>query len=277
MKDLIDDAKLIIFDLDGTLYEDTDHFDYYGNLMKERLPDELQERFEENYQRMKAGEHIVSIGKAYDIQRDTVLTLDPLSLEVVQVHNWDATEWSKEEVEKTYSDKLVFDFESMIAIGDGWWLPYVTGRHFGLSVKETYACYIATKEYMVTDEFQLTKTPGLKEGLHQLKDGKQLVLMTNSDADDVERLLNELDLDGIFHHKITSALKPANTEKHFQTLLETYNLDPKDVLSIGDNFINEIAPALSMGMKALFIQPHRPEVEHKDLSVIHSMEEVFNN
>jgi FMN phosphatase YigB (HAD superfamily) len=268
MKHLIDEAKLLIFDLDGTLYEDTDHFDYYCRLMQQRVADDKKQAFWDTYESMKKGNHPVAIGKVYDIQNDVSVTVDPMTLQVTKVMTFDGEEWPSEKIKKEYPGELVYDFERLIAIGDGWWLPYATAMHFGLKQSDTWECYNATKEYMVTDQFNLTKTPGLKDALIRLKEEKKLVLLTNSEREDVQRLLNELELDGIFHALYTEGQKPLKTKEKIQAILDEFGLQPHDAVSIGDNFINEIAPALLMGLKAVYIQPNRIEVEHENLIVI---------
>jgi FMN phosphatase YigB (HAD superfamily) len=268
-----EDYTLYIFDLDGTLYEDTEHFDYYAKMLMQELPNEKHEDYSKEYEQMKKGNHIVKIGSAYDVHKDCILTLDPLSLNVTEVHNWDGTKWSEERVKDTYSQRLSFDFENMIAIGDGWWLPFVCAKHFG--VEDTYTSYLKTKEYMVTEAFQLTKTPRLREGLKRLKDHKKIVLMTNSDSEDVGRLLKELHLDDIFDDVITSAQKPTNTTKYLKQLLSKYDVNPEDAVSIGDNFINEIAPALALNMNGLLIQEKEVSVSHPQLTIIKTMADIL--
>ncbi|WP_246943789.1 HAD family hydrolase [Bacillus pinisoli] len=273
MKSFLEEAKLVIFDLDGTIYEDTDHFDYYGDLLKAQLTEEDQVHFQRDYEAMKAGHHIVKIGKAYDVERDYVLTLDPMTLEITEVHNWVGEAISQEEVHTLYPEPLQFNFENMIAIGDGWWLPFVAAKHYG--VKDTYTSYNKTKEYMVTEDFQLTKTPGLKDALVELKESKKLVLCTNSDIDDVGRLLKELELDLIFEHILPSSMKPTNTEAHFKKLLTQYEVQPHEVVSIGDNFINEVAPALKLGMKAIYIHPSHQSEDKEQLLVLPTLSNAW--
>ncbi|MGP4081937.1 HAD family hydrolase [Pseudalkalibacillus sp. R45] len=275
MKQFYPDCKLIIFDLDGTLYEDTDHFDYYASLLKEKVANGDQEKFMKDYENMKTGNHAVGIGKAYDVEHDAILTLDPLTLKVTHVQNWDGSEWNSEDVTRTYDRKLAFDFEKMIAIGDGWWLPYSAARHYGVTIEETYHCYTKTKDFMVTDDFQLTKTPGLKEGLQKLKEEAEIVLVTNSEKDDVERLLNELELDDLFPEIVPLAQKPVQTKKIFQDLMKKYGVKAEQTVSIGDNLINEIAPALLLGLKTIYIQPTGIELEHDNLKVVTSLSDVF--
>jgi FMN phosphatase YigB (HAD superfamily) len=274
MKSFLEASKLIIFDLDGTLYEDTDHFDYYALLLKQELQDEdLTLKYEKDYEAMKNGNHIVKIGKAYDVERDYVLSLDPMTLEVTEAHTWEGVFVQQGEIQKLYNRPLEFNFENMIAIGDGWWLPFVTAKHYG--VKDTYTSYNKTKEYMVTEQFELTKTEGLIPFLSELKQSKQLVLCTNSDIDDVGRLLKELELDSIFTHILPSAMKPTQTAGHFKKLLERYEVEAHEAVSIGDNFINEIAPALKLGMKAIYIHGHYHDDSSTNLKVVPTLANVW--
>ncbi|MCM3717435.1 HAD family hydrolase [Fictibacillus phosphorivorans] len=268
MKHMIDEARLLIFDLDGTLYEDTDHFDYYCKLLQQCVEEDKKKAFWHTYESMKKGTHPVAIGKVYDIKNDTSVTVDPMTLQVTKVTSFEGEEWPEERIKQEYAGELVYDFDRLIAIGDGWWLPYATAMHFGLKQSDTWECYNATKEYMVTEQFQLTKTPGLKDGLARLKEEKKLVLLTNSEREDVKRLLRELELEGIFHALFTEGQKPLKTKEKIQTILDEFDVQPHEAVSIGDNFINEIAPSLLLGLKAIYIQPNRIEVEHENLIVI---------
>ncbi|ADU31253.1 HAD family hydrolase [Evansella cellulosilytica] len=262
--------KLFIFDLDGTLYEGTDHFDYYAERLKLDVPPENLEAFVRDYELMKAGKHPVAIGKAYDTKNDAILTVDPMTLTVVKAEDWNGNRVT--EVEKQYGEKqITFDFKNIIAIGDGWWLPCACALHHG--VDECYPRYVETKDYMVTDQFQLEKIKGLTTFLKNLREKASIVLLTNSDEDDVSRLLSELDLEGIFHEVLTSAQKPTKTTSFFEQLLEKYDVSPKETVSVGDNFINEIAPALLMGMNAVYISEHSHEAEHEQLVQVNRLHE----
>jgi putative hydrolase of the HAD superfamily len=275
MKNTIENAKLLVFDLDGTLYEDTDHFDYYCRQLQARVKENEKEAFWQTYESMKRGEHPIGIGKVYDIKNDTAVTVEPLSLQVTKVETLQGEEWPAEKVNQEYSGELVYDFERLIAIGDGWWLPYATAIHFGLTQNDTWECYNATKEYMVTDEFSLTKTPGLKDALMKLRGEKKIVLMTNSEHEDVRRLLDELELTGLFHAVHTESQKPLRSKQLLQEILESFHVTAEEAVSIGDNFINEIAPALLIGMKAVYIQPNGTDNSHDNLVVVPTLANAF--
>lgn len=271
---MIDQATCLIFDLDGTLYEDVDHFHYYANLLKKKVGKGGQLHFEEDYQAVLNGEHLLTIGKVYDIEKDTIITVDPFTNKIKKVTSWYGDLWREEEIKEQYPAPLQYDFARMIAIGDGWWLPFAVAMHYGVGVMEARECYIQTKNYMSTDAFVMSKTNGLKQALKQWREEKLLVLMTNSEKDDVESILDRIDLKGMFHDAISSAMKPQKTEEHFRGILRKYELDPSEVVSVGDNFLNEIAPALNMGMKAIFVQPGYVEIDYEGLEVVQSLEDI---
>ncbi|UOE94460.1 HAD family hydrolase [Alkalihalobacillus sp. LMS39] len=265
--------KVVVFDLDGTLYEGTDHFDYYADMLQQQVPVEHRESFKRDYQQIKEGTHIVSVGKVYDVDRDFVLTIDPINFNVTQAHTWEGEALSEGKVEKLYHQPLSFNFDKTVAIGDGWWLPFVVAKHYG--VADCYPSYVATKEYMVSDKFSLTPLSGLAEQLKKLKEQTHIVLMTNSEEEDVQRLLSHLQLEMVFEHVITSAQKPTNAIKHFQDIVDYYNVRTEEVVSVGDNFINEISPALALGIRGIYITNNRTQFSHSSYSVVPSVMACF--
>lgn len=269
MKQLIESCKVIVFDLDGTLYEGTNHYDYYANEIACLMGEEQRDAFFRDYQKIKAGQHTVKVGTIYDMERDCVLTYDPFTNQVTNVHTWEGQALFGEGGPAYYQDGFQLDERKMIAIGDGWWYTYVTGAHHG--VKDTYDCYNRTKEYMASSEFKIPKIRGLKELLLSLKGRKTTVLMTNSEREDVTRLLGLLELEHLFDEEITSANKPMDTEMHLQRILQAYQAQPYEIISIGDNFINEIAPALKIGMHGVYISPYTTTYESKNLIIVQTL------
>ncbi|WP_100398979.1 HAD family hydrolase [Bacillus sp. FJAT-44742] len=263
-------VKLVIFDLDGTLYEDTHHFEFYAEELSKKLKPEKRELFWNDYQSILKGNHPVAVGKIYDAKRDRILTVNPENNNVVKVFDWEGTELDEQSY---YSGSLTYDFDHLIAIGDGWWLPVAAAKHYG--VGSTYDSYCKTKDYMQTDEFTFADNPGLRETLLHLGEKKDLVLITNSQADDVERLLLTLKLHGVFPEVISSAKKPQNTSKHFQELLSRYHVKAEEAVSIGDNYLNEIAPAEQMNMQAILVDPTGKAEVRENTKVVSTLSELF--
>ncbi len=251
-KQTLSDAKIIIFDMDGTLYEGNEHFKLHTNNLLEKLPEDKQKQFQEVYKRVLEGEHPLQIGKIYDGERDLFWSWDPFEEKLIEARNWNDEIVDVEDAPSEMSAQD-FDFINWVPIGDGWWPPYAIARHFGLTVDDIQESYNLTKIQMAEQDGYLNQTPGLKEYLEELKKEKTLVVCTNSDEEDAKRLLKFLEIDHCFHEFIPSALKPVMTKKYFQHVLDKYEINPEDAVSVGDNYMNEIAPALQLGMKAVWL------------------------
>lgn len=271
---MIGQANCLIFDLDGTLYEDNEHFNYYAELLRDHVSEKDKCNYSEDYTAIVDGKHFLSIGKVYDMEQDTIITVDPFTNQVEKVTSWYGDLWTQQDIEHVYPSTLNYDFDRMIAIGDGWWLPFAVAMHYGVNLEDARKCYVKTKDYMSTDDFIMTKTKGLKSALKRWKEEKLLVLVTNSEEYDAQNILERIELKGVFHETIPSAWKPQHTQKHFSLLVEKYGLNANEVVSIGDNFLNEIAPALKMGMNAVLVQPGSINFEHPNLKVVSSLEDI---
>ncbi|KGX92993.1 hydrolase [Pontibacillus halophilus JSM 076056 = DSM 19796] len=270
----LEDYSLVIFDLDGTLYEDTAHFSLFAEKLKHELPLERQHAFERDEKCVQKGEHPLAIGKVYDTLEDIIWTWDPFTDMLIEPLTWDGKEAPIEQKSISFRASDV-DFDRWLSIGDGWWPPYVLARHHGVPMETCHKVYNETKVVMSSEGGWMTRTEGLRNTLLSWKEQKHLVLVTNSDKEDVIRILSKLNLDDVFSHIIPSAMKPKETEHHFKSLLETYKLEPHDALSIGDNFINEIAPALKLGMASCWLTPDEPPITHPNLFAVSSLKQVF--
>ncbi|GEK59757.1 hypothetical protein CHL76_13360 [Marinococcus halophilus] len=251
------DKELLIFDLDGTLYEDTEHFDYYAERLGAFIPEKERTTFFTEYDAVQKGERALQIGTAYDAEKDRVLYLDPVSAQPIKVVSWSGKEMDPSIWKKEYAG-FPFDFDKKIAIGDGWWTPHATARHFGVSKEEAYAAYVETKTYMSSEAFQLSHTPSLRSGLQWLQsNGKQMVLVTNSDDEDAEAILQQLNLQDLLppYTRITSANKPAETKDHYKQLMEEYRVNPQETMVIGDNLMNDVMPGVLLGIESIHISP----------------------
>ncbi|GGJ77799.1 FMN phosphatase YigB (HAD superfamily) [Anoxybacillus voinovskiensis] len=257
--------KVIVFDLDGTLYEDTHHFDYYAKRIAERLEKEKQALFWQDYHAVLAGVHPLKIGSVYNAKEDVILFLDSDHY-VYAVYEWDGTKWSDDAIQKHYPKQISVDLDNMLSIGDLWWVPSTIGRHYGLTNEETYAAFLETRTFMMSPHFTMKRTAGLAELLTQLREHLFFVLMTNSPKLDSEAILAKLGLADIFHQKIFQAGKPVHTAKHLQELCQTFNVRYEEIMSIGDNWRNDILPAKQLGCQTIYIDPHETGV-NADITV----------
>lgn len=246
-------VSVVIFDLDGTLYEDTEHFDYLAEQYRQRVPAHRQDDYARDYQAIAAGEHPLAIGRVYDVSRDVVLEVNR-RLAVQAGWQWDGTPVPATTLAATYLAPIEPDMEAMLSIGDGWWPPQACALHHGAT--DTRGAFLATKEFVASDAFTLQPIPGLAGALERMRDnGKCLVLATNSHQEDTERLLQRLGLEGYWHALYPDCNKPKRTREVFSAIAARFGAGGRAVLSVGDNFLNEIAPAEDLGFQTLFIDP----------------------
>ncbi|WP_268753022.1 HAD family hydrolase [Bacillus alveayuensis] len=140
----------------------------------------------------------------------------------------------------------------MFSIGDLWWVPSSIGRHYGLRNEDTYQ-----REYMMSPQFQMKPIDGLVETLTAIRDDIKLVLMTNSPKPDSEAILEKLGLSMCFQQKIFEAGKPVKTAERFKRIARTYTVRFDEIISVGDNLLNDIIPARELGCKTIYIDPHK--------------------
>ncbi|MFD2617168.1 HAD family hydrolase [Terrilactibacillus laevilacticus] len=270
---VLDEAKAIIFDLDGTLYEGDDHFKLYIKLTSEKLSHEKdKKKYAQEVQDILNGKHPMRIGTVLDKKRRNILTVDPFTFDIKKVTDWSGIQLSEEEVLDIYGSKIKYNVHQFTFIGDGWSPPVAVAAQYGLSPEIVRGVYQQVKETMVSGDYTLPITEGLKEGLWRLKRAsKTLILMTNSDEADVRRLLAALGLTSCFSYLLTSAKKPFKSTTNFKQILEKYHLIPEEVVSVGDNFFNEIAPALRLGMKGVYITQKDFPYKSANLTVVKTL------
>ncbi|RLQ93683.1 HAD family hydrolase [Falsibacillus albus] len=251
---MLKDVEVIVFDLDGTLYEDIHHFDHYADLLGEKLDLISRKSFEKDYQSFKEGRLPLKIGTVYDVENDLVLIQK--NGHVLEAFEWSGAKVSKEKVSELYPQEIVFDFHSMLNVGDLWWVPVSIARHYGLSSELAHQAFLQTREYMMTPEFQMQEIQGFKEVLQSLSRTKKLVLFTNSPQKDSEVIVTKLGFMDYFDYKIFDGRKPVKTERALRKISEHYDVPFSKILSIGDNAINEIYPARKMGCQTILIDGH---------------------
>lgn len=252
MKKIIEESELIIFDMDGTLYEGQGHYDYYAHHLAKTLPIEIQKPFLNTYESIMNNDHILTIGSIYDVLKDWVLYVHPITLEVEKAFTFEGEEIDELLVKQTYIGRIRLEEEKrFVSVGDGWWVPISIAVHYGHI--PSFDSYFATKEYMVTTKDAMQKTEGLEDALATLRGNKKLAVVTNSDKDDALMVLEALQLTSYFHTIVPGAKKPIKTAEVFGRICTEHNVKIENAVSIGDNFLNEIYPAIDLGMRGIHI------------------------
>lgn len=248
------EVKAIVFDLDGTVYEDTHHFKYYAERIMNRLPKEINDTFMSQYENAVKGNHTLRVGRIYDVEKDFILVHDIGTIK--EIYTWDGNSVDNGQINDLYPSAVEIDMFRFISIGDLWWIPGCIGIHYGLNKPIIHSCFLETREYMMGPDFVMSPVKGFMELLQSLNPKLKLVLLTNSPQPDSDTILQKLGIRDLFHKKIFSAKKPSMSTERFKEISTELNIPLNQILSVGDNLINDILPARKLGCKTIYIDTH---------------------
>ena len=256
----LQDIRVIVYDLDGTLYDDRSHFDYYARRLRERIPSSRRERFWDDYVSITEGRHPLRFGMIYDARADLLVEADAESRWILAVRRWDGTEISSGQIQDSYPEypKLpATDMTSRLFIGDLWWVPAAAALHHGVDRAAVHQAFMDTRDFMSGPQYRISPVPGLRQCLAALKaSGITQLLATNSPEPDSRALLAQLGLEDTLDGLRFDCNKPLSSERLFTEVAASTGVAPAQLLSVGDNYHNEIVPAHEIGARTLFIDPH---------------------
>lgn len=259
--------RVIVYDLDGTIYDDTRHFELYAREIQSHLPPEVRDAFWADYTAAVAGHHpALRIGTFYDVERDLVLEMK--AGRVARAVHWDGSELPPLVRQHLYPGVVEPDHLTVLNVGDLWWVPTAISSHYGGQPEKHGQAFLRIREIMSDPGFAIRPIPQLAEVIGALKGKVVQVLATNSPQPDSEAILKKVGLLGLFDRMYFRSNKPAGLKAIFAEIARDYQAEMKQIVSVGDNLVNEIAPARAMGCQTVLIDPHGvAEPDEADLIV----------
>ncbi|MEM3442989.1 MAG: HAD-IA family hydrolase, partial [Candidatus Bathyarchaeia archaeon] len=124
---------------------------------------------------------------------------------------------------------------------------------------------------------EISLYPDAQTVLQKLKERKvKIGVVTNTFQYDLEKVLSKLNLKGFFDVEacIDVAGKAKPEKEIFIYALNKLNLQPDEVLFVGDEFEADYEGALKAGLKALLIDREN-KIDKKDIKKIGSLEEIL--
>lgn len=247
--------RVIVYDLDGTVYDDTRHFELYAREIQSHLPVELHDAFWADYTAACEGKHpALRIGTFYDVKHDLVLEMK--AGRVVRALHWDGSEAPPLVRQQLYPGVVEPDHQTVLNVGDLWWVPSAVSYHHGGNPEKHTEAFMRIREIMSDPGFAVRPIPQLADVISSLKGKVIQVLATNSPQPDSEAILTKVGLLGLFDRMYFRSNKPAGLKRIFEEICAEYGVEMKNLVSVGDNMVNEIAPARAMGCQTVFIDPH---------------------
>jgi FMN phosphatase YigB (HAD superfamily) len=142
-----------------------------------------------------------------------------------------------------------------VEASDGWEAAVVLAGG-GRGASRAYGdAFARTRAFMLSDACELEMPEGLRELLERVAERARRVLVTNTPSFGVVPLLERLDLLGSFDEISCDSAKPRRFDIRLRAFADVNGLARRDVLSIGDHFVNDIQPALDAGCTAAYVDP----------------------
>jgi FMN phosphatase YigB (HAD superfamily) len=115
--------------------------------------------------------------------------------------------------------------------------------------------FARSRDFMLTDACELTVPPGLRELLERVAGTARRVLVTNTPSYGVMPLLERLELTTLLDEIACDSAKPYRFDVRLGALADVLGIPRRAVLSIGDHYVNDIAPALAAGCATAYVDP----------------------
>ncbi|MDQ0116179.1 HAD family hydrolase [Paenibacillus harenae] len=250
-EDWLSAVKVIIFDMDGTLYqEDT----YLERFIRYLLKGTEHERDTEAAIRLGrailTGEHPFQFGHFYHTRDDVALLRHEDSFN--QGFTWDGL--ALDERTRTYRS-LSSEAAHLIHIGDPWGIAAVVSHKYKLPAGKLQSAFKRVRREMVVAPYHFEFRSDLFQAIEDLDAVEKKILMTNTYLESGIEFLNYMQIHHLFDEVYCGAEKPLGLRSYFSTLLEQ-GYQAHEILSIGDNTWNDLHPVKRMGGRTCFISPY---------------------
>lgn len=238
MKSSMDNIKTVVFDLDGTLYQnDTFHRDYIHFLLEGSGRQDWEEPLVAYIDGVYAGRNLIM---------NTCYSSDVIEADTPEVFF--------ARLEQQRLEELPQQQGGSIYLGDGWAVVSLIGKTLGLLDKERSDCiYRKTRDKMSADGVKDNQR--LRDAIEQLNEKFTTVLLTNSYRETTEDFLHQLGMEGLFEKMVCSAHKPWGMVESLKAYCPELETEPESFLSIGDNAFNDLLPLQKLGCRTIWINP----------------------
>lgn len=240
-----DKVQMVLFDLDGTLYDDILYTTAFTCALASRIPTRWQDEFLRDAFTWSPINRRLRLGMIYDRETDTLLG-HPL-LEPGFACSWDGEE--RRPWRPVLASGHVGASGRFLAIGDAWTLITAAALRCGASVDD---CVEAMREMRACVALP---PPESYSGHSFFRPGVPpvRVLVTNGSRPHAEDMLRHLGLDRAFAHRFTEAGKPASWREIIPYLERQTGIPRSAMVAVGDNLLNDVLPVVEIGARAVIV------------------------
>jgi phosphoglycolate phosphatase-like HAD superfamily hydrolase len=133
---------------------------------------------------------------------------------------------------------------------DGYDFVRILSAEYGVAPSSLSAAYLSSRAQLATELAPISAPVGLADFLASIADRANLVVATNAPETRLDEALAELGLSGVFDVRYTSVGKPSGLD----AVLDDW-MPHGPLLSVGDVWANDLAPAQARGAATAYIGP----------------------
>ncbi|KIL43077.1 HAD family hydrolase [Jeotgalibacillus campisalis] len=231
-----EEVKVIIFDLDGTMYQqETFHRLYLAYALEGSMWEKEYDRLLLGMEEIFSNQALFKMGHYYT--------------------NVDQEYETVEEVLDFTGSETLSDEESFIYGGDAWSLLNILTARLGIDENKRRSAFIRVRKQMLGGEESIISSQTLTAAIKNLEYIKRKVLMTNTHAQSGHEFIEYLNITSLFDEIYLDAKKPDGMQEVIKSLLIREKVQPHEILSIGDHPWNDLLPAKKLGCKTLLVTP----------------------
>lgn len=266
----IKDIQVIIFDLDGTLYQDHSFMYRYLNYMVDGGPHEpYKADILQDLSNILQGQHSCKIGNFYYVPNKLCFHHD--NEKVTAAYTWQGEQSQDWDYTNT---ELLASMEDVIYVGDSWSVLHVLAQFYGISKEKRQEAFMAVRRDMIGESHAIQKHEQVIRLVRELGTKYRKILMTNSQKEAAEGFVSFLGLENAFDEITFGGEKPYGLEGRIKQLVQEENIAPHQIVSIGDHAWNDLYPVRRSGGRTVFISPYRSYDTNKWDLQLTSMDEL---
>lgn len=229
--DWLHEIEVVLFDLDGTLYQDGTFYKRYLELLfKEGSYTASLGEILEEMEDLLEGRHTSGIGDWYHPGTDT---------------------WSRENGDTSETTNA-----SAIYAGDAWSLVSIFSVKHGIDEMKRQESFQQVRKEMLQGMSSFERHTGLYEAIRQLSRVRFKLLLTNSPENTGREFIAALGANELFTDIVYGAGKPVGMAQFMTELMKREGLRPEQILSIGDHAWNDLYPVRKLGGRTAWISAY---------------------
>jgi len=236
-------VKVAIFDMDGTLYQDDAFLGRYVTYLLDGILDEEEKAkvVSEAYDILD-GSHTVKLGHFFDREQHFFYEHDQFLPTIC--YSWDGKK----------QENPLEENASLLFLGDPWGIANLYAEKYGIPRERRAEAFDKVRYEMIQKPFEISRHAPLFESISALAT-KRKIFMTNTPGDTGPAFVTYLNIGAMFDDYVFDAKKPFGMETIVKGLLKE-GYAPDEILSIGDNPYNDLAPVRKLGGRTCLISPY---------------------